>query len=224
MLRQRRYRTRTRGGRATAAVCVLASVLAASAASAGGLVFARDDSGSELAREAVSLCMRAAATERESEREALLEQGLTVAERAVAASERDAKAHFAVFCNLGRQVAESGASLACVSQVKRLRAEIDRTLALEPHFVDALAAKGAMLVRLPSLLGGDEDEGERLLRRAVELAPEDPATRLELAKALAEKGDDDAALQEANTVLALAKGAGAPEASEARELAHALGS
>ena len=60
----------------------------------------------------------------------MLARGLAVAERAVAANDGDAKAHFAVFCNLGRKLANEGASLAGVSDVERLRDEIDRALAL----------------------------------------------------------------------------------------------
>jgi tetratricopeptide (TPR) repeat protein len=195
----------------------------AAAVQAQRVMFARDGSGSELAREAVALCLRAARASGD-EREALLDRGLAVAERAVAASDRDAKAHFAVFCNLGRKLEDEGASLANVARLGRLRAAIDRALALEPAFVDALAAKGAMLVRLPAILGGDDDEGEHLIRRAVELAPDHPPARLELAKALAEKGEEDEALTEARTVIALAGGTEAVEASEARELERRLGS
>lgn len=143
----------------------------------------------------------------------------------MASAERDAKAHFAIFCNLGRKLEEEGAGLASVTQVRHLRAEIDRALELEPEFVDALAAKGAFLVRLPSLLGGDQREGERLIRRAVDLAPDHPGARLELAKALAEKGAEDEALKEAKTVVELAdRGGSLPERSEALALEHRLGS
>ncbi|MEW6273104.1 MAG: hypothetical protein AB1689_27825 [Thermodesulfobacteriota bacterium] len=191
-------------------LCATIVLAAPAAGRAGDLVFARDETGSPLAREAVSLCLRSV-TVSGDEREALLERGLEVAERAVAASDRDAKAHFAVFCNLGRKLEAQGPSLAALAEIKRVRAAIDRALALEPRFVDALVAKGAVLVRLPGVLGGDEDEGERLIRQAVALA---------LAKALAEKGDDDAALNEARTVIALAQGG--REASEALELARDL--
>jgi len=208
--------------RATA-LCLGFALTCAAPVAAQEPVFARDPSGTELSREAVSLCLQAGETKREQERMALLERGLATAERAVAAAGDDAKAHFAVFCNLGRKLEEGGASLAGVAHVDRLKSEIDRALALEPHFVDALAAKGAFLVKLPALLGGDEDEGERLIRRAVELAPDYPPARLELAKALAEKGDEEAARAEAHDVITLAKGE-ARVASEARALAADLGS
>ena len=129
-----------------------------------------------------------------------------------------------MFCNLGRKLEDDGASIAGVSNVSRLKSEIDRALALEPSFIDAMTAKGAFLVKLPSLLGGDADEGERLLRRAVQLAPDHAPARLELAKALDEKGDKHAALEEARTVLTIADARSAVEAREARELTQKLGS
>jgi len=175
-------------------------------------VLARDATGGALAREAVGICLDAAKAE-DAEREAMLERGLATAERAVAADPNDAKARFAVFCNLGRKLEDGGASLAGVASVKRLREEIDRALDLEPAFVDALAAKGSFLVELPSLLGGDVEEGVRLIRRAVELAPDYPPARLQLAKALVEQGEKEAALAEARIVLAAADGPVAREAS-----------
>jgi len=80
-------------------------------------------------------------------------------------------------------------------------------------------------VRLPALMGGDDEEGERLIRRAVELAPDNPAVRPELAKALAEKGEDEKALEEARGVIVLAsRSRSSGELREARRLATDLGS
>jgi cytochrome c-type biogenesis protein CcmH/NrfG len=207
------------------AACALSVAFAALPARAEKLVFARDASGTAMARQAVTLCLDAAKTEDDAQRADTLQRGLEQAEQAVAESPNDAKAHFAVFCNLGRKLEDDGASLAGVANVSRLKSEIDRALALEPGFVDAMTAKGAFLVKLPSLLGGDADEGERLLRRAVALAPQHAAARLELAKALEEKGDTHAALEEARAVLTLADArSSAVEAREARELTAKLGS
>lgn len=204
------------------AACALSAALAASPARGAELVFARDASGSPDARRAVTLCLDSAKADDDAKREAMLRQGLDVAERAVAANPNEAKAHFAVFCNLGRALEADGASFAGVAQLSRLKAAIDRTLALEPRFVDAMTAKGSLLVRLPGILGGDADEGEHLLRRAVELAPNHAPSRLELAKALDEKGDKEAALEEARKALSFAD---SPTViAEARVLAEQLGS
>jgi tetratricopeptide (TPR) repeat protein len=206
------------------AACTLSVAFAALPAHAERLMFARDGSGSSLAREAVALCLDAAKVENDTQRADMLQRGLDTAERAVAENANDAKAHFAVFCSLGRQLEDDGATLAGVANVSRLKSEIDRALSLEPGFVDALTAKGSFLVKLPGLLGGDDDEGELLLRRAVQLAPKHAPARLELAKALDEKGDRNAALEEARAVLTLADARSAIEAREARELTAKLGS
>lgn len=214
---KREHRTLRRNLERRARIVVIGAgvILAALAAQAAAdkPVLARDGSGSALAREAAGMCLDAVKAPGEAERLAMLERGLATAERAVAADPKDAKAHFAVFCNLGRKLESEGASLAGVANVERLSDEIDRALELEPAFVDALAAKGTFLIELPALLGGDDAEGLRLIRRAVELAPEYPPARLQLAKALVEQGEREAALAEARNVLAAADGATAREAS-----------
>lgn len=217
----REHRTMLRRVPTAMAVCAISVALTAGSARAENLVFASDPSGSPLARESVGLCLEAAKTTDESKRDALLERGLAAAERAVKENDGDAKAHFAVFCNLGRQLESGGASLAGVTNVKRLSAEIDRALALQPNFIDAMTAKGSFLIKLPGLLGGDEDEGEALVRRAAQLAPNHPPARLELAKLLVEKGEKEQALAEAQKVIQLG---GTAEEREARALTEELGS
>jgi len=85
------------------ALCLALAIPCAAPANAADPVLARDESGTELSREAVSLCLDAGETSRAEKRAALLERGLEVAERAVATHERDAKAHFAVFCTMLKQ-------------------------------------------------------------------------------------------------------------------------
>src|SRR5574337_157666 len=86
---------------------------------------------------------------------AALRRGIQLAEDAVAADNQDAKAHFALFCHLGRQMQVDGVSFSSWSTYRRLRRELDATLALAPNDPDALAAQGALLLHLPRLLGGD---------------------------------------------------------------------
>ena len=137
--------------------------------------------GSDLAAEALFLC-RVAELVTVSEAEALLERGLAEAEQAIAADDLDAKAHFALFCNLGRRVQLRPIGLRSLTEMRRARRELDRTLELAPRSVDALAAKGALLLALPWFLGGDREEGERLLRQALEIDPEFAYARVTLAR------------------------------------------
>jgi tetratricopeptide (TPR) repeat protein len=156
---------------------------------------AEDPAGAgSAAGEALAICQRADRAPVE-DRAALLAFGLERAEAAVRADPRDAAAHLAVFCNLGKQLRTRGAwrLLSSFGDITRARNELDIALTLSPDFPGALAAKGQMLAELPRWLGGDRDEALRLLRRAVELAPGDARLRLMLASALREAGRRDEA-------------------------------
>src|SRR5205823_814433 len=78
-------------------------------------------------------------------------------------------------------------------QLRRLTAEIDRALELNPEYTEAQAAKGILLIRLPRLLGGDAERGETLLRRVLQKDPYAVESRLMLAKACESRGDRDEA-------------------------------
>ena len=193
---------------AAAAVALLALACCARAA---------DPPGSPRANQALAVCLAAAASP--EERRANLARGLALAEEAVAADERDAKAHFAVFCNLGNDVKLRGVAVTSLFAVRRLRREIDRTLELAPDYADALVGKGEFLCELPRLLGGDAAEGERLLRAALRVDPGFIEAHLGLARALAARGERDEARAEARRAVVEAERAHDPaKATEAREL------
>ena len=151
-----------------------------------------------------------------------LEQGLRLAQTAVASDDQDARAHFAVACNLGKQLDLAGLSWRIFGQVRRMQAEIDRAQALAPDDPDVLVTKGELLRRLPGPLGGNKDLALALLRRAVELKPDHVAARLYLARAKAAAGAPDARAT-VYEALAVAKRCGAVrEESEAEDLLAAL--
>jgi len=78
-------------------------------------------------------------------------------------------------------------------------------LELAPDFPDALLGKGALLSSLPRLLGGDPAEGERLVRRALQIDPDYVGARLFLAESLQKRGERAAAYREAESALAAAQ-------------------
>jgi hypothetical protein len=132
-----------------------------------------------VARAALAMC-RSVGTLPLEERLARLDEGLALAETAMRDDPTSALAHFAAFCNRGKRLQLTGFSFGAFGEVRRLRREIDRAIELAPDWPEALAGKGAMLVALPRLLGGDAEEGGRLLRRALTLDPTNAEARIML--------------------------------------------
>src|SRR5262249_8356765 len=136
---------------------------------------------SEDPRAALALC-READDLSGDQKERILTRGLELAGRAAAAEPNDAKAHFAVFCNLGKQVQSHAVGPGDVKIVGRLKRELDTSLALAPGDPDLLAAKGALLVELPWFLGGDAKQGKELLRASLVKDPSNSVVRRYLSK------------------------------------------
>ena len=106
---------------------------------------------------------------------------------------------------MGELMRLDGETLSSVFQLRRLNAEIDRTLELNPEYTEAMAAKGILLIRLPRLLGGDAERGETLLRRVLQKDPNAVESRLMLAKTCDSRGDRDEAVAFASRALQIAR-------------------
>jgi hypothetical protein len=143
--------------------------------------------GSSTARESLTLCERAEGLSG-NERDDLLTRGMALAEAAVAADGRDALAHYAIVCNLGNQMESGGLGFGQLVRLPRLRRELDVTLELAPDDADAMVAKGALLLHLPRLLGGDAAAAEELLRHALAVEPDNGNASCYLAQALSARG------------------------------------
>lgn len=181
-----------------------------------------DPPGTAASREALATCHRGQAAN-DDDAATLLSQSLEQADRAIAADDHDALAYFARFCALGEQAHRSGASLSSLVKLWEIRAAVDRTLELAPDYSDALHGKGALLCSLPRLLGGDPVEGERLVRRALEIDPEYVGARLFLAEQLAERGDRAEAEAQASRALEAAERKNDPAAiARARRVRDAI--
>jgi len=166
---------------------------------------AADDSVGSLAAGARTECETGRRTPDRQARKAHFDRGRALAERAVALDDDSADAHFALFCNLGELMRLDGENLSQVFQLRRLISEIDRTLQLNPEHVDAMAAKGTLLVRLPRLLGGDSTRGEAMLREVLQRDPNAFTTRLTLANLCEARGERDEALAFATRALQIAR-------------------
>jgi tetratricopeptide (TPR) repeat protein len=165
---------------------------------------AADPPGTPMSRRALELCHRGQDASG-SEQVALFDQALAVAEQAVAENDGDALGHFAVFCSLGGKMQAAGPGMRAFLGLRRLRREVDRTLELAPDYADALAGKGALLLEIPRLLGGDPKEAERLLRRAIAVDPGYLRPRLHLVQALVARGARAEARAEAVRALEIAR-------------------
>lgn len=163
------------------------------------------DSSVSLSKQALEECEQGRLATDRAMRLAHFEQGQTLGERAVAADEGSAVAHFALFCNLGELLRIDGESLTSIFGLRRMMHELDRALEINPGYIDALSAKGTLLVKLPSFLGGDSEKGEQLLQQVVRQAPKAVNARLALARVWCQHGRHDEAMVLASDALALAQ-------------------
>jgi hypothetical protein len=155
---------------------------------------------------AMKECNAGRVTQDRTSRVSHFEKGQALGEQAVALDDRSAEAHFALFCNLGELMRVDGeVNITSVMGFRRMTKELDRTLELAPDHLDALSAKGTFLVRLPSLLGGDRERGERLLLYVILKAPQSVNARLSLAKTYCADGRHSEALALASEALDLAQ-------------------
>jgi hypothetical protein len=164
-----------------------------------------DDTAAALAKTALAACEEGRRAEARVVRQSAFERGQALAERAVALDDSSAPAHFALFCNMGELMRLDGESLSSVLALRKLMAEVDRTLELDPRHHDAMAAKGTLLVRLPRMLGGDGTKGEQLLRQAIVLDPNAFSCRLVLAKHIDARGERAEAVAFATRALQIAR-------------------
>lgn len=166
--------------------------------------FSQND-GPLLAKQAMEECTKGRLATERHERLAHFQQGQIFGERAVAVDEGNADTHFALFCNLGELLRVDGETLTSLLGLRRMMSELDRVLEINPTHIDALSAKGTLLVKLPSFLGGDLEKGEQLLRRVVKQAPQSVNARIALASVWCGQGRHHDAVTLAAEALMLAE-------------------
>jgi tetratricopeptide (TPR) repeat protein len=155
---------------------------------------------------AMKECNTGRVTQDRASRISHFEKGQALGEQAVALDDRSADAHFALFCNLGELMRVDGeVNITSIMGFRRMTKELDRTLELAPDHLDALSAKGTFLLRLPSMLGGDREKGEKLLQYVLLRAPQSVNARLSLAKTYCADGRHSEALSLASEALDLAQ-------------------
>jgi hypothetical protein len=163
-------------------------------------------SAQPLIQAAMKECNAGRVTQDRTSRVGHFEKGQVLGEQAVALDDRSADTHFALFCNMGELMRIDGeVSITSVMGFWRMTKELDRTLELAPDHLDALSAKGTFLLRLPSMLGGDREKGEKLLLYVLLKAPQSVNARLSLAKTYCADGRHSEALSLASEALDLAQ-------------------
>lgn len=163
------------------------------------------DVARDLSSNALQECTQGRVAKEREVRLAHFQRGQALGEQAVVADEKYPDAHFSLFCNLGEQLRVDGESLTSIFGLRHMMNELNRTLELAPHHIDALSAKGTLLVKLPGILGGDRKEGERLLQQVVNQAPKAVNARLALAKVRCAHGHHQEAVTLASDALAIAQ-------------------
>lgn len=162
-------------------------------------------SGASLPKQALEQCDQGRLATDRTSRLAHFQQGQRFGEQAVVEDEGSADAHFALFCNLGELLRVDGENLTSLFGLRRMMQELNRALEINPAHIDALSAKGTLLVKLPGFLGGDTQKGEQLLQEVVQQAPKAVNARLALARVWCQRGRHDEAVTLASEALALAE-------------------
>lgn len=153
---------------------------------------------------------------------ALYEQGLSLADRAVALDEDNADAHFAVFGNKGRILMLEGVGANPLSLLQ-VNHDLERALELNPNHADALTAKGGLYRQLPWVLGGSLTVAEDCLTKAIRIDPDAVSARIELAATYKELGQPERSLPLLEKAAAIAERQGKQrQLREARELLQEL--
>lgn len=172
-----------------------------------GAVAGPPEAAEHFASEAMARLRRAEDAPTADVEMAAYREALEFARRAVAADERNADAHFAMFASEGSIMLRTGASVNPINLMKVNR-ELDRALELNPRHADALAAKGGLYRQLPWVLGGDLSKAEDCLTRAVALDPNAVTARIELAATYRDMGQPERGLPLVERALQIAEGQG----------------
>jgi tetratricopeptide (TPR) repeat protein len=148
------------------------------------------DAAQALATHAIECLRRGEDGLARQSRLAAYREGIELAKRAVAADDRNADAHFALFANNGRVLQLEGGTPNPFNFLE-LGRELDRALQLDPNHSDALAAKGGLYRQLPWLLGGSSEKAEGYLTRSIEINPNAVSARIELAATYRDMGEPE---------------------------------
>ncbi len=124
-----------------------------------------------------------------SEKLALFQKGIDLAQRAAAAQPNAVEGHFWLAANYGGYSEQKGAMKA-LQTVKKIRAEMETVLRLNDRYNDggAYLALGEMDRQLPRIVGGSLSRAIMRLEQGIKVAPQSLEMKLALAEAYQEDG------------------------------------
>ena len=164
-----------------------------------------EESVQVLTGQAMEECQKGRRAKDADARSMHFDRGRALAEEAVAIDAQSADAQFSLFCNIGERMRANGEVLFSVFEYGRMMEALDQTLALNPNHLDALSSKGTILIEVPEFLGGDDEEGEVMLRQVIKDEPESINARMVVARQCAERGEHQEAFELSKRALELAK-------------------
>src|SRR5262249_54830487 len=138
----------------------------------------------------------------ESERRALLEQGIDAGRKAAAVQPGRAEGHFWIAANMGA-LAESYGLRQGLKYRKPVKEEMETVLRLDPAFQQGSAdrALGRWYFKVPGLFGGSRKEAEAHYRASLKYNPNSTASHFFLAELLIDDGRKPEARGELQKVL-----------------------
>ncbi|MGV7228497.1 MAG: tetratricopeptide repeat protein [Nitrospirales bacterium] len=164
-----------------------------------------EESLQALTSQAMEECQKGRRAKDPDIRSGHFDRGRALAEKAVALDSQSADAHFALFCAIGERMRVNGEVLFSVFEYGSMMDALDQTLALNPNHLDALSSKGTILIEVPGFLGGDDEEGEVMLRQVIKEDSESINARMVVARQCAERGEHQEAYELSKRALELAK-------------------
>jgi tetratricopeptide (TPR) repeat protein len=127
-------------------------------------------------------------------------KGLEYGERAVEVNPNGKEGHFYYMANMGAIVQLKG-MLTSLWKFRKIKKQMDRTLAIDPNWPPILLARAQYLMEMPGIFGGDKEEAMRLCQRVIELDPDHLPTYVCMAQLLADEGRYDEAIASLDKVL-----------------------
>jgi tetratricopeptide (TPR) repeat protein len=119
----------------------------------------------------------------EAQKIALLQAGITAAERAIKLNTNRVEGHFWLGVNKG-SFADLKGGFAALGLVKTVRRELETALNIDPTYAKGTIqlALGQMSLRLPRLLGGNDKRGIEMLETGLKSGPANAELKLALAE------------------------------------------